>query len=102
MKEGSLDCIEKPLDGYTLRSKVEGLLDGQGRSSDLDCAHLTAMETLILKSVLEGRTTREIARDLHRSPRTVEVHRKNIMRKLGVSNVVGLVRQALKMGLFHV
>lgn len=102
MKEGALDCIEKPLDGYMLRSKVECLLDGRGGSLDLGHTHLTTMETLVLGRVLEGKTTREIARDLHRSPRTIEVHRKNIMRKLEVSNVVDLVRLAIRKGFCHV
>jgi DNA-binding CsgD family transcriptional regulator len=49
--------------------------------------------------VAEGKTSPEIAARLHISPRTVENHRANLMRKLGLQNQSELVRHALRRGL---
>jgi DNA-binding NarL/FixJ family response regulator len=62
---------------------------------------LTKTEMRVLHLILDGRNNRDIALALHRSPRTVEVHRSNLMRKLGVSNIVGLLRRAADAGLLH-
>jgi two-component system response regulator NreC len=52
------------------------------------------MEMATLRLVLEGKSNREIAYSLHRSIRTIEAHRNHLMRKLGVDNIVALVRRA--------
>ena len=57
------------------------------------------MEIRVLNLVLEGRNTREIALALHRSSRTIEVHRSHVMQKMGVTNVVELLRQAVNIGI---
>ncbi|MFX7052700.1 LuxR C-terminal-related transcriptional regulator, partial [Acinetobacter baumannii] len=49
----------------------------------------------------EGRTTKEIARALHISSRTVESHRAQLMRELDIHDVAGLVRFALRSGLVN-
>ncbi|MFH1884016.1 MAG: LuxR C-terminal-related transcriptional regulator, partial [Planctomycetota bacterium] len=46
-----------------------------------------------------GKSNKEIAYLLHRSVRTIEVHRSHLMRKLDVDNVVDLVKRAAMMGL---
>jgi DNA-binding CsgD family transcriptional regulator len=53
--------------------------------------HLTHREQVVLAQVVKGASSKEAARDLNISPRTVEFHRKNIMRKLGARNVVDLL-----------
>jgi len=60
---------------------------------------LTRTEMKVLHFILDGKSNKEIANELHRSVRTVEVHRSHIMRKLGVDNLVELVKQAAAMGL---
>jgi DNA-binding NarL/FixJ family response regulator len=60
---------------------------------------LSESELQILRLVLDGRTTREIAGTLSRSTRTIESHRHNIMRKLGVKNIAQLVQRATDTGL---
>jgi len=60
---------------------------------------LTRMELKILYHILEGRNSREIADVLRRSPRTVEVHRRHLMQKLGANNIVELLRQAVRLHL---
>ncbi|MGE3153480.1 MAG: LuxR C-terminal-related transcriptional regulator [Nitrospiraceae bacterium] len=56
---------------------------------------LTPRQKEILRCVAQGLTNRETAHRLRISVRTVEVHRFNLMRRLGVRNVAQLLRQAL-------
>lgn len=60
---------------------------------------LTARERQVLIGVAQGHTNREMAAQLGISPRTVESHRENLMKKLGVRTVAGLTRLALEAGL---
>ncbi len=60
---------------------------------------LTTREREVLQLAAEGRTSPEIAEKLFLSPRTVEMHRSNLMRKLGLANQTELVRYALWRGL---
>jgi DNA-binding NarL/FixJ family response regulator len=74
--------------------KSNGILS---QSSDLD--NLTEREIEILKLVADGMTNKEIGETLFISHRTVDTHRTNLMKKLEVSNVAGLIRFAMKNGL---
>ncbi len=56
---------------------------------------LTHREQVVLAQVVKGASSKEAARVLNISPRTVEFHRKNIMRKLGARNVIELLTIAL-------
>lgn len=60
---------------------------------------LSERELDVLKEIAKGKSTKQIAEELHLSPRTIETHRKNLHQKLEVNNVSGLVRIALKSGL---
>jgi two-component system, NarL family, response regulator NreC len=60
---------------------------------------LTAREREVLQLAAEGQTNPEIAARLHISQRTVENHRANLMRKLGLQNQSELVRHAVRHGL---
>src|SRR5690606_2989820 len=60
---------------------------------------LTPRETEILKLISEGYSNTEIGNMLYISPRTVDTHRTNIMKKLNVKNIAGLIKYALKAGL---
>ncbi|MDD3483449.1 response regulator transcription factor [Azovibrio restrictus] len=62
---------------------------------------LTTRQTEILRLVASGKTTKEIARELDISPKTVEFHRAQLMEKLGVHDVTGLTRYAMQNGLVH-
>jgi len=71
----------------------------KAEESTLDPYHtLTAREQEVLVLTAEGHSGAEIARQLHISPRTVESHRANLMRKLGVRNQKELVRYAVQRG----
>ena len=60
---------------------------------------LTPTETEILRDIALGLTTREIAEKRYSSFHTVNTHRKNIFRKIGVNNVHEATRYALRAGL---
>ena len=59
---------------------------------------LTTRERVVLAQLVRGATSKEAARVLNISPRTVEFHRANIMKKLGARNLVELVRKATRRG----
>jgi two-component system response regulator TtrR len=92
MKTGATECLEKPIKSDRLRSTLETILNRSHSVAPRRQTVLTRMERLVLRHILKGKTSQEIAAILNRSPRTVEVHRRNLMRKLGVSNVVQLVK----------
>jgi DNA-binding CsgD family transcriptional regulator len=52
----------------------------------------TARETEVLRRIVSAKSSRETAEELGISPRTVEVHRSRVMRKMGARNVADLVR----------
>jgi DNA-binding NarL/FixJ family response regulator len=60
---------------------------------------LTDREREILQLIAEGKTNKEIATTLNLSLKTVETHRSNLMRKLKVKEVTGLVQYAIRKGL---
>lgn len=57
--------------------------------------HLTPRECLILAEVVRGLSSKEVARALHISPRTVEFHRANLLKKFSAKNTAELVRKVL-------
>ena len=61
--------------------------------------YLTRRELEILTQIAQAKNNKEIAQALYISDQTVSVHRKNIMRKLHVSNTAGLIKIALDHGL---
>lgn len=68
-----------------------------GKSPDSPVKNiLTTRETEILQLVAEGLTNQEIAEKLFISPSTVDTHRKNIMSKLDIHSVAGLVKYAIR------
>ena len=95
----STNCLEKPIEPGRLRSAIEVELCQRPEPASASCHALTKTETEVLNLILTGRTTAEAAAVLHRSGRTVEVHRRHIMRKFQATSVVDLVRRAVKMGL---
>ncbi len=60
---------------------------------------LTARQREVLQLIAEGNTTKEIVDKLHVSVKTVETHRSQIMERLNINNLQGLVRYAIRAGL---
>lgn len=73
---------------------------GSASSNSSRCATLTAREREILRHLATGQTKREIAADLHLSPKTIDNHTTAIMTKLDIHNRVGLTRFAIREGIF--
>jgi DNA-binding NarL/FixJ family response regulator len=71
--------------------------DPAGDATELD--RLTPRHREILQLVAEGKTTKEIAARLELGVRTIEAHRAEIMRRLDIHDVAGLVRFAIRAGL---
>jgi two-component system, NarL family, invasion response regulator UvrY len=64
--------------------------------------NLTDRETEILKLILDEISTNEIAQKLNLSKRTIDTHRRNIIRKTASSNVIALFKYALKNNLIEI
>jgi DNA-binding NarL/FixJ family response regulator len=79
------------------RSLIKDVLERGPEGGD----ELTPREEEIVKMVAEANTTRQIAEILHLSEKTVENHRANAMRKLGMRDRVELVRYAIRRGLIE-
>ncbi len=76
-------------------------LSGKGRRGGGETSPakpLTSRQREILQLIAEGRTTKEIATLLQLSPNTVETHRRRLMARLGVHDIAGLVRAAIRLG----
>ena len=79
------------------RQVVEGYVQRSGAEAAPDV--LTARQREVLRLVAGGKSTKEIAFFLNLSVKTVETHRAQIMERLGIRDVPGLVRYALRTGL---
>lgn len=99
VKAGVVDFVEKPLVKKSFVRQVKSLLQESARLNSRVGIPLTWGETRVLKFVVDGKSNKEIANFLHRSVRTVEVHRSRVMEKLGVENLIDLVKRAAIMGL---
>jgi two-component system, LuxR family, response regulator FixJ len=99
VKAGAAEFIEKPLQKQSFLETVQEALKQQDPENILKGKKLSKKELAILSLILQSSSNKEIAQILHRSIRTVEDHRRNIMRKLNVESVVDLVKRAAVMGL---
>ncbi len=104
MKAGAVDFIEKPFDDDILLAAIGIALDRYDRtkhratdvvSTRTKLASLSAREHEVLGGLLAGQANKAIAYDLSISTRTVEVHRANVMNKMGTGSLSELVRMAL-------
>lgn len=108
MKAGAVDFIEKPFEKSVLLAALEqgfSRLRNIGRSqereqeAELRIASLTPREREVLEGLARGFPNKTIAYDLGLSPRTVEIHRANLMHKLGVHSLSDALRIAFAAGM---
>lgn len=101
----AVDFLEKPLDHAQLLASIDRAFTGQRAKADGQASlgqlarlmgKLTPREREIMQRVVGGQHNRDIAADLGISTRTVEVHKTNLMGKLGVGSVADLVRLNLQ------
>jgi len=104
MQAGAVDFLQKPYRDQALLDSVSRALEldlGARQSGPADgdltqrLSLLTQREREVFDSLLKGGTSKEIARELDVSHRTVEAHRQNLLRKLGLSSVKQLLALAL-------
>lgn len=107
MKAGASDFIEKPFEKAALLGCVEAarLLSAAGRGAGARAEDararlnvLTDRERDVLDGLVEGLPNKTIAFDLGISPRTVEIHRANLMQKLEVKSLAEALRIAFHAG----
>lgn len=107
MKAGAIDFIEKPFAKESMLEAVEEAFDKLDRTgekskrradAELLVNGLTRREHEVLVGLTRGHPNKTIGYDLDISPRTVEIHRANLMKKLDVYNLSDLLRIAFAAG----
>jgi RNA polymerase sigma factor (sigma-70 family) len=100
MQAGAVDFLEKPFSNQQLLRLVEQALEQEAQlraqrqrraEREARLAHLTPREREVLDLVVAGDTNKEIATQLGIGLRTVEMHRQQVMRKLGARSAVDLM-----------
>lgn len=108
MKVGAVDFIEKPFEKAVLLSAIEegfSRIEQAGRNraraeeAQIRLQALTPRERDVLEGLVRGHPNKTIAYDLNISPRTVEIHRANLMGKLEVASLSEALRIAFAAGL---
>ncbi len=103
LRGGAHDLLPAPLDPRLVRRTIDSAVDGwqarqiavaEHRAATARLAGLTPRERDILDAIAAGLGNKAIARRLDLSPRTVEVHRANIMRRTDAGSVAELLRLA--------
>jgi FixJ family two-component response regulator len=104
IKNGALDFIEKPFRGSEIVARLDEAIGAYARrqaensASNIASMHfpgrepLTRREREVLEQFASGASNKEAGRHLGISPRTIEDHRANIMKKLGARNAADLIR----------
>ena len=108
MKAGAIDFIEKPFEKAVLLGAIEqaferieqtGKQHARAEEAGARLAALTSREMDVLRGLVRGHPNKTIAYDLGISPRTVEIHRANLMTKLEVASLSEALRIAFAAGL---
>ena len=104
MTAGAVDFIEKPFDDQRMLDSIARALQighqKRSRAGEAQAARdllglLTPREREVFDQLVKGHPNKIVAHELGISPRTVEIHRSNIMDKLQARNLSDLVRTAL-------
>lgn len=109
MKLGADDFLEKPFDDASLLQALRSALERHGPATPADdpglrafmqrVSTLTERERQVLDQLVAGGTSKEIARALDISPRTVEIYRAKLMAKTRAGNLQELVRWSVLAGI---
>lgn len=102
--EELIDAIRTVADGKTFISpSISDMVVKEYASKSIDdksvFSLLTQREREVLQLFAEGKTTKQVGRCLHISPKTVEAHRLRIMDKLDIDNIAQLTKYAIQEGL---
>ncbi len=100
LKSGAVDFVQKPFRDHTLLNSIlkAVVIDARKRRksverSQLDArlAELTSREREVMDLLVTGKSTREVAKELNISSKTVDIHRRRVLDKMEVRSVVELV-----------
>ncbi len=97
----AVSCLKAGADDIVLKSEMGRLAPAVQRAIELrtNLAALSPRQFEVLRLIVDGRTTRQIAEDLGLSLKTVETHRTEMMKRLDIHDVAGLVRYATRVRL---
>lgn len=104
IKNGALDFILKPFDDQELLGHIKDAVDSMTANRERQVLKETALERLatltdrenqVMEMVVAGNANKVIAFDLEVSQRTVEIHRANVMQKMGCRSLAQLVRMVM-------
>jgi two-component system response regulator FixJ len=107
MKLGARDFLEKPFEEGALLGLLDSLNEGLKAALTIDLARqqsrerigrLTPREADLLRTMLQGETTKQAAHALGISVRTAEMHRSNLLDRLGVRSAAEAIRIAVQAG----
>lgn len=87
--------LSPDITGVVVEAHVQGMPSGETSPYKI----LGPREREIVQLLAEGRTSPQIAQELHISTATVDTHRRNIMKKLGIHTVAELTKYAIREGL---
>ncbi|WP_299307646.1 LuxR C-terminal-related transcriptional regulator [uncultured Croceicoccus sp.] len=108
MRAGALDYLSQPADDSALQAAITRVSAEAANQAEyrrraiearLRISILSNREREVLDRLTQGRSNKDIARDLSISPRTVEIHRGNMMDKLGARHAAEAVRLKLEASL---
>ena len=103
-RAGAVDFLQKPVAAGALLQRIRGLIEDDRRERDAAAAisdvqrridSLTLRERQVMQGLVEGLISKEIAYELGISTRTVEGHRRAVLRKMGVTSAAQLVRAVI-------
>ncbi|WP_320179564.1 response regulator transcription factor [Roseovarius pacificus] len=112
LNHGAVGYVLKDVPTDEIKRAIDAIMAGQrylctGAQGSLkpydrpEREQLTNREQTILLQIAQGKSNKEVAQTLDISVRTVETHRKNIKRKLGISSTAGLTRYAMEHGVLQ-
>jgi len=119
MREGAVGFLPKSAASTELEHAIQAVMRGEvyispetsrktlleydkGQKKRDQLENLSPRQREVLRLIAEGRTTKQIAQMLEISVKTVETHRSQLMDRLGIHDVAGLVRYAIIVGLVDV
>lgn len=112
MSHGARGYLLKDVPTEEIHTAIQAVMAGEtylcgGAAASLEprgrggAEALTAREQTILLQLAQGKSNKEVAAELEISVHTVETHRKNIKRKLGINSTAGLTRYAMEHGVLQ-
>ncbi|MCP4207095.1 MAG: response regulator transcription factor [Shimia sp.] len=112
LSHGAMGYVLKDVPTDEIKTAIDAVMNGKkylctGAKGSLEPSQdgarepLTSREQTVLLQLAQGKSNKEVANELNISVRTVETHRKNIKRKLGISSTAGLTRYAMEHGVLQ-